>query len=127
MQYQPINKAKKSAMSNSRIYYGGHSTHNVSSMNRYIAILSYITLVGWLAAMFIHGSHKSYFARFHLRQSLGLIITAALLLLVPLVGWVLNLLVLIIWVHSIYHVIQGHMIKAPILGNFYQKHLDFIK
>jgi len=127
MQYQSMEKSKQQATSNTSIYYDYSSGSEVSTMAKVVAILSYITLIGWLAAIFIHGGHKSNFASFHLRQSLGLIITGALLALIPLIGWLLNVAVCLVWLYAIYHVVQGHTKMVPLLGEFYQKHLDFIK
>jgi uncharacterized membrane protein len=101
--------------------------NNVHGTNKIVAIVSYITLLGWLVAIVLYDKHKSAFTTFHLRQSLGLIITGALLALVPLIGWLINLIVFLAWLYAIYHAIQGRMEKVPALGEFYQKHLDFIK
>jgi len=101
--------------------------NDVYSKNKVVAIVSYITLLGWLVAIVLYDKHRSAFTTFHLRQSLGLIITGALLALVPLIGWLMNVIVLLAWLYAIYHAIQGRMEKVPALGDFYQKHLDFIK
>mgnify|MGYP000126004713 CR=1 FL=1 len=127
MQYQSMEKSKQQATSNASIYYEHSSNHEVTTVAKIVAILSYITLIGWLAAIVLHGGHKSNFASFHLRQSLGLIITGALLALIPLVGWFLNVAVCFAWLYALCHVVQGHNKKVPLLGDFYQEHLDFIK
>ena len=127
MQYQSMEKPKQQASSNVSVYYNYSSNYDISTIEKVVAVLSYITLIGWLAAIFLHGSHKSDFASFHLRQSLGLIITGALLILIPLIGWLLNIAVCFIWFFALYHVLQGHKQKVPLLGDFYQEHLDFIK
>jgi uncharacterized membrane protein len=101
--------------------------NDVYGKNKVVAIVSYITLLGWLMAIVLYDKHRSAFTTFHLRQSLGLIITGALLALVPLIGWLMNVIVLLAWLYAIYHAIQGRMEKVPALGDFYQKHLDFIK
>jgi len=126
MQYQSTEKSKQQVTSNTNNYYATANV-DVSTMAKAFAILSYITLIGWLAAIVLHGNHKSNFISFHLRQSLGLIITGALLALIPLIGWLLNVVVLLVWVYAVYHVVQGHKTSVPILGDFYQEHLDFIK
>jgi uncharacterized membrane protein len=92
-----------------------------------VAVISYFTLIGWVVAMVIYDKHQSAFASFHLRQSLGLIITGAILSLIPLVGWMLNFAVIIAWAIGLYSAIQGQEYKVPLLGNFYQEHLDFIQ
>jgi len=127
MQYQSMEKSKQQASSNISVYYEYSSTYEVSTIEKVVAVLSYITLIGWLAAIVLHGSHKSSFASFHLRQSLGLIITGALLALIPLIGWLLNIAVCLIWFFALYHAVKAHKQKVPLLGDFYQEHLDFIK
>jgi len=92
-----------------------------------VAVISYFTLIGWVVGMVIYDKHQSSLASFHLRQSLGLIITGAILSLIPLVGWILNLGVLIAWAMGLYYAIKGQENTIPLLGNFYQQHLDFIK
>jgi uncharacterized membrane protein len=92
-----------------------------------VAVISYFTLIGWVVAMIIYDKHQSSLASFHLRQSLGLIITGAILSLIPLVGWVLNVAVILAWVVGLYSAIQGQEYKVPLLGDFYQKSLDFIQ
>lgn len=93
---------------------------------RVISVLCYITLIGWLIAMILNGNHKSLQTHFHLRQSLGLTITAALLSFIPLIGWALNIFVIILWFMALIHAFQGRQYIVPILGDFYQQHLDFI-
>ncbi len=92
-----------------------------------VAVISYFTLIGWVVAMVIYDKHQSSLASFHLRQSLGLIITGALLSLIPLVGWLLNFAVILAWAAGLYFAIQGQEYKVPVLGRVYQEHLDFIK
>lgn len=96
-------------------------------MSTLVAVISYFTLIGWVVAMIIYDKHQSSFASFHLRQSLGLIITGAILSLIPLVGWVLNIGVLLGWIVGFCSAIQGQEYKVPLLGDFYQEHLDFIQ
>jgi uncharacterized membrane protein len=105
-------------------YHSGSKVHY--DMEKIVAILCYFTPVGWLIAMVMYGDNKSPLASFHLRQSLGLIITAALLLFIPLVGWLLSLGVFVAWFFALNCAINRHQHPLPILGEFYQKHLDFI-
>jgi len=92
-----------------------------------VSVISYFTLIGWVVAMVIYDKHQSSLASFHLRQSLGLIITGALLSFIPLIGWLLNFGVIIAWFIGIYAAIQGKEISVPLLGNTYQEYLDFIQ
>lgn len=92
-----------------------------------VAVISYFTLIGWVVAMVIYDKHQSSLASFHLRQSLGLIITGALLSFIPLVGWALNIGVCLAWGYGLLCAIKGQQVKVPVLGDVYQQHLDFIK
>lgn len=101
--------------------------HLHMDMNKLVSILCYLTPIGWLIAMVLHGNHNSDIARFHLRQSLGLLITAALLSFIPLIGWLLNFLVFAAWLQGIYYAVTSQPKAVHILGDFYQLHLDFIR
>lgn len=96
-------------------------------MVKIVSVLSYITIVGWAVAMFLYGDHKSSFARFHLRQSLGLILTGAMLAFIPLIGWLLALGVIVAWCIGLFHAINGQRRMLPVVGKFYQTYFDFIQ
>lgn len=102
------------------------STHTEHDHARTIAVLSYLTIVGWLAAILMFGSYKSQLAGFHLRQSLGLIITTALLSFIPLIGWLLNIAIAVFWLISLFHACKGEYYTVPVLGVSFQTHLRFI-
>jgi len=95
-------------------------------MAKVVSILGYLTIFGWLLALFIYGKHHSSLARFHLQQSLGLVITGALFSLLPLVGWLMALGVIYLWCYGLFHAINGKRYSMPIVGDFYIKHVDFI-
>lgn len=95
-------------------------------MAKVVSLLSYLTIVGWLIAIVIYGKNHSSLARFHLQQSLGLIITGALLALLPLIGWLLNIGIVFLWCYGLVHAINGKRYHMPLFGNFYLHRLDFI-
>jgi uncharacterized membrane protein len=127
MHYHSTEKPKQQSVSNNSNYYDDLLHNKVCGTGKIIGILSYITLIGWLVAIALQDKQKSIFTTFHLRQSLGLIITGALLALLPLIGWLINIAVFIAWLYAIFFAVQGRMEKIPVLGDFYQKQLDFIK
>ena len=94
--------------------------------NRALAVLSYMTIIGWLIALVLYGKDRSVYVRFHLRQSLGLFVSAMLLTFVPLIGWLIVVLLIIAWFYGVYSAITGHKFSIPMIGDFYQSHLDFI-
>ena len=127
MQYHSTNKSKQEAIPQVTDYYNEPIDSDVCDSDKMVAILGYVTLLGWLIAILLHDKHKSNFTTFHLRQSLGLIITGGLLALIPLIGWLMNIAVFLVWLYVIYHATQGRQEKVPVLGDCYQDHLDFIK
>jgi uncharacterized membrane protein len=103
-----------------------------SSEDRTVAILAYITLIGFIVAIVLHGNKKTALGSYHLRQVLGLIVTGIaisiggmVLMFIPIVGW---LSLMAIWVGFLVLVIMGLIAAAsgqlkpvPVLGANYQK------
>ncbi len=92
-----------------------------------IAIISYITIVGWVAGMLMN-KEKSAFASFHLRQSLGTLLmwtVAPMVAWVPVAGWVAGPTLMIggfvFWVIGIIAAIQGKQQEVPIVGKYFQE------
>ena len=94
---------------------------------KFLSALSYFTPLGWLIALLFFGHHKSDLTSFHLRQSLGIIITGALCSLIPLIGWLACLAVFFAWCYGLISAVRGETNSIPLLGDIYQGHLDFIK
>src|SRR5882724_6420113 len=76
-----------------------------------VAILSYITLIGLIAAIVIHSNKKTALGAFHLRQALGFYLTVMaftiaqfVLLVIQILGW---LAVPVIWLGLFVLVIMG--------------------
>ena len=53
-----------------------------------VAILSYITPIGWVIALILNQSKKTELGSFHIRQALLLMITGIILRWIPVVGWI---------------------------------------
>jgi uncharacterized membrane protein len=100
--------------------------------DRTVAILSYLTIIGFIVALVLHSSKKTALGAFHLRQTLGFIVTGialsiggAVLVFIPLIGW---LAVMVAWLGFIVLVLMGLIAAAsgqqkpaPVLGEYYQK------
>jgi uncharacterized membrane protein len=107
--------------------YQDHSEHKIDcDVAKIIAVTSYMFFIGWFIAALVYGNHREPFIRFHLRQSLGLLITMALLTFVPLVGWLLNVVVLFLYLLAIYYACTGQKRAVPWIGDYFQQHLSFI-
>lgn len=111
-----------------------------------IAILSYITLIGWIVAIVMHGSNKTQLGAYHIRQSLGFmifsialvivfsLITFAILMAAPFIGilfslisWLLYIGIIVLWIIGLINAINGQMKPIPIIGNLSEKMLAGIK
>ena len=99
---------------------------NGFDQNRLLAVLGYMTITGWLISLVLYGKHKSSLLRFHLRQSLGLFISATFFMVVPVIGWLIVGLLFIAWCYCVYSAVLGHKFTLPVVGDFYQLHFDFI-
>jgi uncharacterized membrane protein len=93
-----------------------------------VAILSYVTIIGFIAAIFVHQNRKTQLGAFHLRQVLGLILTGVVggvCAVVPILGWIVWFLTIIglfvLWLLGLLSAVKGEMQPVPILGEHYQK------
>ena len=98
-----------------------------------VAIVAYITLIGFIIALVMHGSKKTQLGAFHLRQMLGIFLTGVALyigviilgivtlglglLLYPLVG----IFMLVLWIMGLIAAANGEMKPTPLLGAKYQE------
>ncbi len=89
-----------------------------------IAIVSYLTFIGWIIAFILYQNDKSELASVHIRQTLGLFILGILLFWIPILGWILSLVVFVLWIIGLIYAAQGEAKPIPILGNFF---LDLFK
>ena len=119
-------------------YQNQESTENFGDEDKTIAILSYITIVGWLAAYIMSVNKKTTFNLFHIRQGLGvnLLVIAVwvitkVFVFVPFIGWyfnvILTLLLFIIWVMSFVGAINGEAKPVILVGEPFQKMFEAIK
>jgi uncharacterized membrane protein len=102
-----------------------------SGEDKTVAIVAYLSLLGFIIAIIMHGSKKTQLGTFHLRQALGLMITGFVLcfpLVIPLLNllWLflmpfigLGLFVLVIM--GIIAAVNGQMKPLPLVGPLYAK------
>jgi uncharacterized membrane protein len=93
------------------------------------AALSYV--LGWLTGIVFLLVEKDPFVRFHAMQSIVVFGALTLLSFLPVVGWVLSPLIMIIafalWLLLIYKAYQGEEFKLPWVGDFAKQMLGKIK
>lgn len=96
--------------------------------DRTVAILTYITIVGFIIAIVMHSSKKTALGAYHLRQGLGLFVTALIIgvvSVIPILGWIVALVgmivLFIVWLMGLIAAASGQQKPAPILGEKYQQ------
>ena len=100
------------------------------------SIIAYITIIGWIIALLQYKNEKDPAVRFHLKQSLGVMILGILLAvaltivtsIVPALGFLgfVNLGVLILWILGIINAANGAQKQLPVIGGFAESKLNFI-
>ena len=85
-----------------------------------VAILAYLTLLGFIVAIVMNSSKKTQLGAFHLRQMLGLFLTG-ILMIIPLLNILIALCLFVLWIMGLLAAIKGEMKPVPILGSMYQK------
>ena len=103
-----------------------------STEDKTIAIISYLTLIGFIVALVMHGSKKTRVGSYHLRQSLGLMITSVavvvvgmVLAFIPLIGWLADLALwfglIVLWFTGFLAAVNGQQKPVAVLGQHYEK------
>ncbi len=96
------------------------------------AILSYLTVIGFIVAVVLHGQKKTALGAFHLRQALGIYLTGVVasvlnfaLMFIPFLGWaaimVVWLFLLACWLMGLIAAAQGERKPSPLIGEKLQQ------
>ena len=104
-----------------------------------VALLAYLTPIafgiGIVIAIVMHNGKKTNLGAYHLRQSLGLLLTALaswvpciIISMIPvvnmlmlLIGPLLGIAFFVLWVMGLLSAINGQMKPLPVVGEYYQK------
>ena len=103
-----------------------------TSEDRTVAMLTYLTLIGFIVAIVIHSSKKTALGAFHLRQGLGLLVSGLalgicgfVLAFIPILGWLVVLAAwlgfLVLWLMGLIAAVNGQQKPMPVLGEHFQK------
>lgn len=98
----------------------------VDSDAKLVGVISYVTPLGWIVAIVLHGNKRTEFGAFHLRQSLGLFLTMMILSWIPVIGWIIGFVVVAFLIVGLIYAIQEEMKTVPVVGDFYQNVLSGI-
>ncbi len=108
------------------------AVESAPSDDKTVAIVSYLTIIGFVIALVMRGNRRSALVAFHLRQSLGLMILGIccwpinmILVFIPILGWLLMFLIFIglfvLWIIGFLSALNGQMKPIPVLGANFQK------
>jgi len=106
-----------------------------STEDRTVAILTYVTIIGFIIAIVMHSSKKTALGAYHLRQGLGLFITALVIwipcmiisvipvvnLAMVVVGPAVMIGLFVFWVMGLIAAVNGQQKPMPVVGEYYQK------
>lgn len=91
------------------------------------AIISYVTIIGTVIAIFMNNEKKNEFASFHIRQALGINLTYFALgyFIGYFDSWMISsaywTFIFILWVFGFIGAVQGEYKLVPLVGEWYQK------
>ena len=101
----------------------------MSDEGKVIGIVSYLSWLGWIIALILNMDKKDKLARFHIRQSL-LILLAFMVVgavggIIPIIGWFIILPVgmiflVVCWIIGLVAAIQGEEKEIPLIGKYAQ-------
>lgn len=107
--------------------------------NKTLAMVSYVTIIGWLVAYFSYKSQaeKSSLVSYHLEQSLGIficsiavsVVAGVLISVIPVLSTLFSLLMLLPLVLLILGIINAsHEAKKPVplTGRFFERKFSFL-
>ena len=84
------------------------------------AIVSYITWIGLIVALVMNNDKKNEFAKFHIRQSLLIMIASLLCVFsvfsIPFIGWIWGVFIFVLWIIGLIAAINGEKKEVPLLG-----------
>ena len=107
-----------------------------STEDRTVAIVSYLTIIGFIVAIVLHRGKKTALGTFHLRQCLGLLVAALaywfaamVLALVPVIGALIGLLAFpvggliffALWILGLIAAVNGQCKPLPVIGEKFQQ------
>src|SRR5690554_104466 len=100
-------------------------TNDVPGKN--IAIISYLTVIGLVIAFVMNNEKKEPFARFHIRQSLGIVLASlalGIVNIIPILGWIVSIIgffiLLYMWIVGLLNAINSKEKVVPIIGDKFE-------
>ncbi|MEW5675924.1 hypothetical protein ABGT15_06385 [Flavobacterium enshiense] len=101
--------------------------NNTVQQGKTTAIISYLTILGSIIAIFMNLESKNTFAGFHIRQAFGINITFYILayFVRNFDSWMVSgpfyICFVVLWIYGFIGAVQGEMKTIPLLGEQFQK------
>lgn len=93
-----------------------------------IAIIAYLTIIGLVIAFLMNKEKNNEFAKFHIRQNLGLFVIgllSSIIQFIPIIGQIagpiIGLLLFVLWIIGLLGAINNKEKEVPFVGNMFQK------
>lgn len=97
-----------------------------SDESKNIAIISYLTIIGFIVAYVMHSKNKTDFAAFHIRQAFGIGILGLIaypingIPVLRIVSFVIFSVCLILIILGLLSASQGEKKPVPVVGKYFQ-------
>jgi uncharacterized membrane protein len=98
-----------------------------------VAIIAYVTIIGLVASLVMNSKNATSLGRFHIRQSIGITVTAmvaGILRFIPMVGTILlsviGIVILVSLILGILGALKGEEKELPFVGHLYQKWFSMV-
>lgn len=100
---------------------------SIGKIGKTKAIIAYITMLGWVIALFMNRDPKSEFSAFHIRQALGLHLLYLFLAAIAtgFNSWAATIgfyvFIFILFIFGLSQAVMGKKTSIPFIGAYFQK------
>lgn len=114
-------------MESTKTELGAVDAVTVNPEAKKIAVIGYITIIGLVIAFVMNNEKKLDFAKYHIRQSVGLCVSGlalSLIGIIPILGWIVNIVgifvLLYMWFIALMNAINEKEKPVPFLGKKFE-------
>ncbi|MGB5229564.1 MAG: YtxH domain-containing protein [Eudoraea sp.] len=87
---------------------------------RNVAIISHLTIIGWIIALIMNSNNKTLLGSFYIRQTLGIYILGLIISWIPFVNFIGWIFVFILWLISLIGAFNISDKPVLLIGEFFQ-------
>lgn len=99
-----------------------------NAVNNTVAVVAYITLIGFIIALIMNQNNKNELGSFHLREMLGLILFGVgiyIVGMIPFIGFPLYVIgalgLFVFWILGLINAVNKEKKLLPLIGDLFQK------